>query len=201
MAKDPAFLFYPGDWMGGTITMTRHQKGCYMDLLIAQFNNGPLSLETIKIVLGTDQAVWTVLSKKFKEDSEGNFFNEKLATEIEKRKKFISHQHENGSKGGRPKKTHGLTHGLDLAKPKQKPLENENEIEDLNEFEIGKTIEFMKITAQKSISKTVVKDYWKAFNLNNANEFYNGIGDRIQHFRNWLKMQKIVFSGEKNMVL
>jgi len=22
MGKDPAFLFYPGDWLGGTMTMT-----------------------------------------------------------------------------------------------------------------------------------------------------------------------------------
>ena len=95
MAKDPAFLFYPGDWMGGTMTMTRHLKGCYMDLLIAQFNNGPLSLETIKTVLGTDQASWTVLSKKFKQDSEGNFFNEKLATEINKRIQFSNSRREN----------------------------------------------------------------------------------------------------------
>lgn len=66
-----------------------------MDLLIAQFNNGPLSLETIKTVLGTDQANWTVLSKKFKQDSNGNFFNERLATEVEKRKSFSNSRREN----------------------------------------------------------------------------------------------------------
>lgn len=98
MAKDPAFLFYPNDWLGGTMYLSRHQKGCYMDLLIAQFNNGPLSLETIKIVLGQDQANWTVLSSKFKKDSNGNFFNERLATEIEKRKKFSKSRRDNVSK-------------------------------------------------------------------------------------------------------
>ena len=29
MAKDPTFLFYTGDWLGGTMVLTRHQKGCY----------------------------------------------------------------------------------------------------------------------------------------------------------------------------
>lgn len=94
MAKDPAFLFYPGDWMGGTMIFTRHQKGCYIDLLIAQFNNGPLSLESIKTILGQDQATWTILSSKFKKDSAGNYFNERLAAEIEKRKKFSNNQSE-----------------------------------------------------------------------------------------------------------
>lgn len=66
-----------------------------MDLLIAQFNNGPLSLDTIKTVLGQDQASWTVLSSKFKQTAEGLWFNERLATEIEKRKKFSDSRREN----------------------------------------------------------------------------------------------------------
>lgn len=89
MAKDPAFLFYPGDWQGGTMLLSRHQKGCYMDLLIAQFHAGPLSLEEVKAVLGSDFGqVWPTLSKKFKTNQTGLFFNERMATEIEKRKKF-----------------------------------------------------------------------------------------------------------------
>lgn len=86
MAKDPAFLFYPGDWQGGTATLNRHLKGCYIDLLIAQFNNGPLSLDEIKTVLGTDfQQAWPTLKKKFKVTDENLFFNERLATEQKKR--------------------------------------------------------------------------------------------------------------------
>lgn len=95
MAKDPAFLFYPNDWLGGTMYLSRHIKGCYIDLLIAQFNNGPLSLDTIKTVLGQDQANWTVLSSKFKQTAEGLWYNERLATEIEKRKKFSDSRRDN----------------------------------------------------------------------------------------------------------
>jgi len=40
--KDPAVLWYWNDWGGGTRTMSRQLKGCYMDLLEAQFNSGPL---------------------------------------------------------------------------------------------------------------------------------------------------------------
>lgn len=85
MANDPAINWYFDNWDGGTKLMTRHQKGCYMDLLSAQFHNGPLSLENIKTVLGADfQASWPVLSKKFTE-ADGLFFNDRLEAERKKR--------------------------------------------------------------------------------------------------------------------
>lgn len=90
MAKDPAFLFYPNDWLGGTMGLTRHQKGCYIDILMAQFNSGPLSSDTIKTILGQDQAVWTILSGKFKQTAEGLWFNERLETEKMRRKNFTA---------------------------------------------------------------------------------------------------------------
>lgn len=96
MAKDPATLFYWNDWHTGTMTMTRHQKGCYMDLLAAQFNSGHLSIEQIKIVLGNDFAAWQgSLSKKFATDKDGFFFNERLDVEILKRKKFTTSRRNN----------------------------------------------------------------------------------------------------------
>lgn len=78
--------------------MSRHLKGCYIDLLIAQFNNGPLSFDTIKTVLGQDQANWTVLSNKFKQTAEGLWYNERLAAEVEKRQKFSESRRNNASK-------------------------------------------------------------------------------------------------------
>lgn len=131
MAKDPAFLFYPGDWLGGTATFSRHLKGCYMDLLLAQFNAGPLSIDEIKTVLNNDFAAWGTLVKKFKKTENGLFFNERLALEQEKRKKFIVKQGDNGALGGRPNKP--------KLNPKNNPnktlLENKNEDGNNNEFE------------------------------------------------------------------
>lgn len=97
MAKDPAFLFYPGDWLGGTMTFSRAHKGAYMDLLMAQFNNGPMPLEDIKAVLGPDfDIMWEPkLSSKFKIDKKGNYFNEKLDNEMKRRKKFTESRRRN----------------------------------------------------------------------------------------------------------
>lgn len=98
MAKDPAFLWYPGDWLGGTMTFSRSHKGAYMDLLMAQFNNGHMGLQDIKTILGESDfnEMWeSKLKKKFKIDENGLFYNEKLENEIVRRKRFTDSRHEN----------------------------------------------------------------------------------------------------------
>lgn len=95
MAKDPAVLWYWNDWGGGTRTLSRHLKGCYIDLLEAQFNSGHLSLEEIKTVLGADFGnAWPTLQKKFKKDENGLFFNDRTEQEILKRKAFTESRRE-----------------------------------------------------------------------------------------------------------
>ena len=42
MAKDPAFLFYPSDFLTGTMFMTDEQVGKYIRLLCAQHQKGHL---------------------------------------------------------------------------------------------------------------------------------------------------------------
>lgn len=93
--KDPALLWYFNDWTGGTVTLSRHLKGCYIDLLSAQFNNGKLSIDEIKTVLGSDfGSSWPALQKKFKfEDS--LYFNERLQQEKDKRINFTASRRSN----------------------------------------------------------------------------------------------------------
>lgn len=95
MSKDPATLWYWNDWLTGTMTMSRHLKGCYMDLLGAQFNEGHLSLEAIKTVLGNDFAVWGVLSKKFIKDENDMWYNIKAEETKNKRIAFTKSRKNN----------------------------------------------------------------------------------------------------------
>lgn len=130
MPKDPAFLFYPGDWQLGTMTLSRHLKGCYMDLLIAQFNSGSLSLEEIRTVLGTDFSVaWNTLQKKFAQDATGKFFNERLEVEKERRRKFSEKQSLNGKKGGRKPKPNPSLNPNTILESSNKEDETENKAE------------------------------------------------------------------------
>lgn len=142
MAKDPAFLFYPGDWMGGTLTLSRFLKGCYLDLLVAQFNSGPLSLEEIKTVLGPDFGTsWPILSKKFKV-TEGLFFNERLEAEKSKRAEHSQKQRERVNKrwNKEGENENGINHGTYTGNTTVLPkIENENRNEDLIDNRKGST--------------------------------------------------------------
>lgn len=100
--KNPSVEFFFNDWHGGTMTMSRHQKGCYIDLLTAQFNNGHLSLDEVRNVLGNDFAAWQgILQKKFAQDSDGRFFNVRLDFQIKKKGAYNKSRESNlGSNGG-----------------------------------------------------------------------------------------------------
>jgi len=91
MSKDPAFLWYPGDWDGGTKLFNRYEKGAYMDLLMCQFHNGHMTKENLVFILGQPDydLLWeSKLKAKFLQDEEGKFFNQKLESEQIKRRKW-----------------------------------------------------------------------------------------------------------------
>lgn len=90
--KDPAFLFYPGDWLGGTIGMTFEEKGAYLELLMVQFNRGHMTDHMCGQVVGH---LWDKVKCKFKQDSEGLWFNERLDIEKQRRKRFVESRKNN----------------------------------------------------------------------------------------------------------
>jgi uncharacterized protein YdaU (DUF1376 family) len=81
--------------------MTFEEKGAYLELLLFQFNNGRFSKAQAKLVLSICSAsVFDKVLQKF--DTDGKvFWKQRLADEIERRKKF-SESRRNNAKG--PKK-------------------------------------------------------------------------------------------------
>ena len=126
MAKDPAFLFYSSDFLNGVADLTMEERGQFITLLCLQHQKGTLTDKTIRLSLGSVSV--DVLSK-FSKDKDGNYFNERLNEEIEKRIQFTESRRNNGSKGGRPKNN---TKPLGLAKHNLMEDVNENENEDIN---------------------------------------------------------------------
>jgi len=116
-----------------------------MDLLHAQFNNGPLTLDEIKTILGADFGSWPALQKKFETDVNGNFFNERLEVEKTKRKNFVSSRHKN------LKSTHMDTH---MRTHMARHMENENEDVNSIEFKIKKGVKIFGDENEKSITVT-----------------------------------------------
>jgi uncharacterized protein YdaU (DUF1376 family) len=120
--KDPAFLFYPADFLIGCADLTSEEIGFYIKLLCYQHQKGHLSKKSIGFYLGYGLGFeWVSLSaefrSKFKEDEEGLIFNRRLEREITERSQFIEKQRNNGKMGGRPKTQ---------TKPKQNPNINPN---------------------------------------------------------------------------
>jgi uncharacterized protein YdaU (DUF1376 family) len=130
MAKDPAFLFYPNDYIGGTMGMTFEEKGAYMELLMMQFNRGHMTTHMIGQTIGQ---LWDTIKDKFTQDSEGLWYNKRLEEEQTKRKNFTESRRNNTSgknqHSKKPKKQSGhMTPHMED--------ENVNENKDDNKSEI-----------------------------------------------------------------
>jgi hypothetical protein len=82
--KDPAFLFYPNDYLGGTMGFSVEQHGLYILALIFQFNNGHFSEEQINGVLNNQ---FNIIKHKFKTDGK-LYWNERLDIEKKKRAEY-----------------------------------------------------------------------------------------------------------------
>lgn len=112
--KDPAFLFYPSDFITGTYTMSNEQVGKYIRLLCLQFSSGgKLTKDDVLTVLDKDENEFDrkdrEILKKFKIDEDGLYYNQRLLEEISKRQEMAIRNKENGSKGGNPNFTKGKT--------------------------------------------------------------------------------------------
>jgi len=124
MAKDPAFLFYPNDWLGGTMGMTLEEKGAYIELLILQFNRGHMTKHMIAQTVGQ---LFGQIKDKFLVDADGKYYNERLEEEQNKRRNYTQSRTNNRTganqytKKDEKKVGHMTSH-----------MENENENENID---------------------------------------------------------------------
>ena len=216
MAKDPAFLFYPNDWLGGTLGMTFEEKGAYMELLMLQFNRGHMTTHMIGQVVGQN---WDKLKDKFVQDDIGLWYNERLEEEKIKRQNFTKSRRNNVSGHNQHTKKKNISDTYDRSYDQNMTthMENENEnvnenrninkrggffkIEDFSELPEQYTrsiIEQMKIQKQKDIEKSVVISMWEIFKTQNltGDKFYNTSNEVYRHFTNWIKTQKFEQNGK-----
>jgi hypothetical protein len=95
MGKDPALLFYTGDFLVGTMTMTDAQRGKYILLLCMQHQQGFLTEDDMKEHLeDTDIKVFN----KFEKSADGKYFNIRLKEEAERRKSYSESRRNNRMK-------------------------------------------------------------------------------------------------------
>jgi hypothetical protein len=102
LSRDPAILFYTSDFLTGTSRFTDEQCGQYIRALCSQHQEGYFTKEELFAILKSyDSPVW----KKFLQDSDGLFFNDRMRLEIEKRISFCESRSHKG-KSGRKIKSH-----------------------------------------------------------------------------------------------
>ena len=219
MAKDPAFLFYPGDWNLGTMHLTLLEKGCYIELLILQFAKGKFTEAHAKHMLnGSFDLAWATIREKFSTD--GTFYwNKRLMAEKEKRQKFTESRRSNAITKKKPKAYAEHMHEhmpmhmedeninnnnpivisintntISNTKGEKKQFNTMPIIADFNglpENYYGQAIEIVKITKQSDIDIYIVKRMWEVFKVQHltGTDYYPNEGKVYSHFINWIKNQ------------
>lgn len=161
MGKDPAFLFYPNDWLGGTIGMSFEIQGAYLTLLILQFNKGEFNEIQANNTIGPVR--WAELKEKF-ETNGTVFWNTRLKDEHDKRKNYSVSRSKNRKK----------PENISSSYVKHMEDENENRNESLNRVE-SKLAEFYEY--RKSIRKPIHEASKEAF-LKKLNNLSGGIENK-----------------------
>lgn len=119
--KDPAFLFYSSDFLSGTMLMTDEEVGQYIKLICLQHQKGHLKEKDMLNICKTHNEE---IFSKFKIDEEGYYYNERLETEINKRKAYSESRRNN-----RKKKEEKETYEEDMkniCNSYEEHMENEN---------------------------------------------------------------------------
>jgi len=122
-------MFYSQDFLIGCADLTMEERGQYITLLCLQHQKGHITEKSLKLAVPNISA--DVLNK-FMKDSSGNYYNERLALETQKRNRFVQHQVDNINLRWNPEIPNdksGMGVGKDLVHTKSIPLENENENE------------------------------------------------------------------------
>jgi len=209
MAKDPAFLFYPGDYIAGTMHLDFLCKGAYIDLLMLQFNRGHMTLDMIKHMLGQDFGqVWGQIEDKFKVEIEKDikyFFNERLRLEKKKRCKYVESR-SNNKKGNNQHNKKPII--IDDHMTSHMEDENKNEDKDINGSEIKinnrESFELIKrklkeretwhdkvemtLKLRKGSAKSLLDEFFNE--LESQEDFYQKEQDYIKYFFFWARKQK-----------
>ena len=196
MAKDPAFLFYSSDFLNGVADLTMEERGQFITLLCLQHQKGTLTDKTIRLCLGSVSV--DVLSK-FIKDKDGNYFNERLQDEIEKRIQFTESRRNNGSKGGRPKNN---TKPLGLAKHNHMEDVNENENEDItinkNKCNFEEALEYISIRLGTEQGKTEAQKFFNYYESNGWKVGKNPMKNWKAAANNWITNSNTYAKGTTN---
>jgi uncharacterized protein YdaU (DUF1376 family) len=199
MAKDPAFLFYPGDYVSGTMGMTFEEKGAYMDLLMLQFNRGHMNTHMIQHTVGH---LWEQVKCKFIQDNEGLWYNVRLDVEKDKRKTFTESRRNNMKPKNKPKEN--AAYETHMQPHMDSHMENVNE--DINkDININKSkcsfeqaYEYMSLRIGKEVAKIEAEKFVNYYESNGWKVGKNPMKSWGAAANNWITNSKQYAKGTTN---
>ena len=176
--KDPAFLFYSSDFLSGTMLMTDEEVGQYIKLLCLQHQKGHLKeKDMLNICKSYNEDIFS----KFKKDEEGNYYNERLEYESNKRKAYSESRRNN-----RKKKETYEEDMKNICNSYEKHMENENVNENINITENeNKDNRGMGEEEKETVE---ILEVWET----QFNEFYSKYPRKVkkQDVKKWFKKNK-----------
>lgn len=199
MAKDPAFLFYPGDYVSGTMGMTFEEKGAYMDLLMLQFNRGHMNTHMIQHTIGH---LWEQVKCKFIQDDEGLWYNVRLDIEKDKRKTFTESRRNNIKPKNKTKEEPSYeTHMNSHMKPHMENV-NENINKDINinksKCKFEEALEYFSIRLGTEQGKTEAQKFFNYYESNGWKVGKNPMKNWKAAANNWITNSNTYAKGTTN---
>lgn len=192
MAKDPAFLFYTGDFSTGTQFFSDEQLGKYVRLLMAQHQLGHLhEKHMIQICKTHDKDVFD----KFVKDENGLYYNIRLENEIIKRKNYSESRSEN-----RKNKNISKTHEIDMEN-KDKNRDKDNNTDSVLWVDVKKSFynDFRwkeKFCNDKNIPILLLEPKMRDFISDiELKEDFKDLKELKRHFVNWYKVSVKISSN------
>ena len=195
MAKDPAFLFYSQDFLVGTQFMSDEQVGKYIRLLCYQHQNGRLTENHMNFICKSyDNDVFS----KFKRDSDGNYYNERLEDESIKRQKYC----ESRGKNKKGKKIISKSYDFHMENENENINNNNNGIENPVASNLYSLEQCADIAGRdetwvmnSGFTGKIKEEFIK--HLKGTGEEKKNVADFKKHFYNWKRKQpekkKLVF--------
>ena len=169
MAKDPAFLFYPGDYLRDTQTLSEKTQVAYDRIMCEHMRNICITQQQLKFFtkrLNSDEIEELMFTLK---KVNGGFQIEWVAESIDKRRAYSESRREN--RNGKSKKDMLIY---------DKHMENEIENEDINKNTI---FNFKNSLLELGIEKQIVLDWLKVRSkkkASNTETSFNKIKSQIE---------------------
>ena len=199
MAKDPAFLFYPSDFLTGTMFMTNEHIGIYIRLLCSQHQHGGIiDKDSFNALVGS----FNLIKNKFIETETG-FYNERLTIEMDKRNKKSNNMSETAKEVWKIRKIQKLN------KSKENEYKSNTNVKENDTI----VIQTVNVNRDINIDSSIIDNWFSEFENGNEiieitrlNKFtidqvkkkviefrtfaeleYPNYSKFVSHFKNWIR--------------